>query len=163
MNLLSVVRVISVLIIVLSVFMIIPACTAVYYGEYNVAIAFLKTIVFFAAVGGILYKFISNRVKPNLGIKDGFLLVTLSWIAISFIGAIPFYLSGEIKTFTDAFFETASGFTTTGATILEDIEGMAKSALLWRALTHWLGGMGIVVLTVAILPILGIGGLQLVK
>jgi len=163
MNLLSVVRVIAVLIVVLSVFMIIPAGTAVYFGEYNVAVAFLKTIVFFAAVGGILYKLMSNRVRPNLGIRDGFLLVTLSWIAISFIGAIPFYLSGEIKTFTDAFFETASGFTTTGATILEDIEGMAKSALLWRALTHWLGGMGIVVLTVAILPILGIGGLQLVK
>ncbi|MBZ4642994.1 MAG: transport (Trk) system, rane component [Deferribacteraceae bacterium] len=163
MQLLSVIRIISILMIVLIIFMIFPAGIALFYGEYNVAIAFLKTIIVIGVISVFFLKMLPGKEKQNLRVKDGFLFVTLSWIVASLIGAFPFYLSGEINSFTDAFFETASGFTTTGASILSEIETMSKSALFWRALTHWLGGMGIVVLTVAILPILGIGGLQLVK
>ena len=95
--------------------------------------------------------------------RDGFLVVVLSWLAVSAFGAIPFVITGTIPRYTDAFFETISGFTTTGASILRDIEGLPYSILFWRSLTHWLGGMGIVVLTVAVLPRLGIGGLKLMR
>lgn len=99
----------------------------------------------------------------GLSTRDGFLLVSMGWVFSSLIGAIPFTLSGAIPSYVDAFFETMSGFTTTGASILTEIESLPRAILFWRSLTHWLGGMGIIVLTVAILPLLGIGGLQLIR
>ena len=93
--------------------------------------------------------------------RDGYLVVTLGWLMMSFFGTLPYFFSGSIDFFTDAFFETMSGFTTTGASILNNIGDMPKGVLFWRSLTQWVGGMGIIVLTVAILPILGIGGMQL--
>ncbi|MFC1671005.1 TrkH family potassium uptake protein [Spirochaetota bacterium] len=143
--------------------MIIPALLAFSLNEEKALQGFIITItssLFISVLVIILFRKIKN---DSLSIKDGFLLVTLSWIIASIIGALPFWISGEIPAFTDSFFETMSGFTTTGASILTNIEGMPKSLLFWRSLTHWFGGMGIVVLTVAILPILGIGGLQLLK
>ncbi len=98
-----------------------------------------------------------------MGAREGFLIVTFGWIFSSLAGALPFVISKQIPRFTDAFFETMSGFTTTGASILTDIEGLSHGMLFWRSLTHWLGGMGIVVLTVALLPILGVGGLNLLR
>lgn len=120
-------------------------------------------MICFSILGFLGYLLTRRRAKNILSIKDGFLLVTLSWLGASLVGAFPYYISGQIPLFTDAFFETASGFTTTGASILTDIESLSLSILFWRSFTQWLGGMGIIVLTVAILPILGIGGLQLVK
>lgn len=87
--------------------------------------------------------------------------MSFAWVITSLFGALPYLLQEDIPSFTDAFFETMSGFTTTGATILTDIESMPKALLFWRSLTHWIGGMGIIMLSVAILPILGIGGFQL--
>jgi trk system potassium uptake protein TrkH len=101
-----------------------------------------------------------GRLAAN---SRGFLLVFLAWIAVCLAGALPYYCSGYIAGFTDAVFESVSGFTTTGATVLHDVEALPRPLLFWRALTHWLGGMGIVVLTVALLPLLGAGGFQLVK
>jgi len=98
-----------------------------------------------------------------MGAKDGLAIVGLSWIAVSLLGALPFYLSGVTPAFTDAFFETASGFTTTGATILTWIEGQPRGILFWRSLTHWLGGMGIIVLSVALLPAIGRGAYALYR
>ncbi len=95
--------------------------------------------------------------------RAGLLFVALSWTAASMSGSLPFMLSGRIPSFTDAFFETMSGFTTTGATILGDIESLPRCLLFWRSATHWLGGMGIVVLTVALFPLLGIGGFRLME
>ena len=89
------------------------------------------------------------------------MIVALVWVIFSLFGMLPFYLSGAIPEFTDAFFETMSGFTTTGATILTNIESMSHATLFWRSLMQWLGGMGIIVLTVAILPMFGLGGMQL--
>ncbi|MGQ9508088.1 MAG: TrkH family potassium uptake protein [Thermodesulfobacteriota bacterium] len=102
--------------------------------------------------------------KPlELQIREAFLTVTLCWVTFSFFGALPFMISGYIPKLTDAFFETMSGFTTTGATILVNIEALPKSLLLWRNMTQWLGGMGVIALAVAILPFLGVGGVQLFK
>jgi len=100
--------------------------------------------------------------KKELRKRDGYIIVSLGWIVMSFIGAIPYVATGAIPSYTDAFFETMSGFTTTGASILgQEIEALPESLHFWRAMTHWIGGMGIIVLTIAILPLLGIGGMQL--
>lgn len=113
----------------------------------------------------LAFAFISGRKrgKPSLSPRTGYLFVTLGWVLSAAIGALPFVISGILPSFVDAFFETMSGFTTTGATVIVDIEIMPRSLLLWRATTHWLGGMGIVVLTVAIFPLLGIGGRSLME
>jgi len=143
--------------------MIFPALFAVYYKEYNVLKVFILTIIFISIISFIILFLLRNMRSDAMSTRDGFLFVTFSWILASLVGALPFYFSGAIPSFTDAYFETISGFTTTGASILTAIEPLPKSILFWRSLTHWLGGMGIVVLTVAILPLLGIGGLQLIR
>lgn len=101
--------------------------------------------------------------KPVLSHRTGYLFVTLAWVLSTALGALPFTLSGSIPSYPAAYFETMSGFTTTGASVLSNIEALAKSVLLWRATTHWLGGMGIVVLTVAIFPLLGLTGKTLME
>lgn len=103
----------------------------------------------------------SKKGKTEVHKRDGFLIVSSGWLLMSLFGSLPYLISGEISGFIDAWFETMSGFTTTGATILNDIEAMPKSLLFWRSMTHWIGGMGIIVLAVAILPLLGVGGMQL--
>jgi len=113
------------------------------------------------AVVGLLGWLLTFRVNKSVSKKEGYLVVTSSWVIISLFGSLPFYFSGYFPSFTDAFFETISGFTTTGASILTDIESIPKGLLFWRSLTHWIGGMGIIVLSLAILPLLGIGGMQL--
>lgn len=112
-------------------------------------------------MGGIPWLLTRGKPDKELRSRDGYLVVTLGWLLMSFSGSLPFLLSGTIPTYPDAFFESMSGFTTTGATILTDIESLPKGILFWRSLTQWIGGMGIIVLAVAILPILGIGGMQL--
>lgn len=114
-----------------------------------------------SVVGSALWYFTKNNKNKELRKKDGYLIVTLGWLFMSLFGTLPFILSGAIPSFTDAFFETISGYTTTGASILTDIESTQKGILFWRSLTQWIGGMGIIVLAVAILPLLGIGGMQL--
>lgn len=115
------------------------------------------------ALGGICWWLTRQATKrKELRKRDGYVVVTLGWVFMSLIGATPYVLSGAIPSFTDAFFETMSGFTTTGASILgQEIEALPKGLHFWRAMTHWIGGMGIIVLTIAILPLLGIGGMQL--
>ena len=95
--------------------------------------------------------------------KEGFIIVALSWIIISLFGALPFYITGEIKSYIDALFETTSGFTTTGASILKDIEALSPSLLLWRSFTHWIGGMGVLVFLVALLPLAGGSNFHLIR
>ena len=132
---------------------------SIYYGENWLVFIYSSGITLFV---GISCWIIGKKEKnKELKKRDGYLVVTLGWLMMAFFGTLPYFFSGSIDFFTDAFFETMSGFTTTGATILTDIEGMPKGVLFWRSLTQWVGGMGIIVLTVAILPILGIGGMQL--
>ncbi|HOT46813.1 MAG TPA: potassium transporter TrkG [Spirochaetota bacterium] len=163
MNPLVLAKIISILLIIISCFMAVPAGIALYCGEERSFAAFAATIAVTAACSAAVFFILRKKRAGSLSTRDGFLMVTLSWVLASLIGAMPFYLSGSIPSFTDAFFETISGFTTTGASILTDIESLPRSMLFWRSLTHWLGGMGIVVLTVAILPLMGVGGLQLIQ
>lgn len=135
---------------------------AYYYGEENTINAFWQTIGLTAIPGFLVWKF-TPKPEKELKTREGFVIVALGWILCTFFGSLPFYLSGEIPNFTDAFFETMSGLTTTGATILTDIESMSYGLLFWRSFCHWLGGMGIILLSLAILPLLGIGGMQLYK
>jgi trk system potassium uptake protein TrkH len=155
----TVLRVISFLLIFESLFMLSGIVVAWFYDEplYYIFLSFVITF----GVGAILWYLFARNKKPTIGKREGYLVVSLSWVIISLFGSLPYLISGAIPSFTDAFFETISGFTTTGASILSDIESLPKSILFWRAMTHWIGGMGIIVLTVAILPFLGVGGMQL--
>ncbi len=158
-----VLRVLGVFLAILSFFLLTPVIVALCYGEYGMIRYFLIPVGTNIVTGALLFFGLKRRGDLSLSIRGGFLFVSLAWITASVSGAMPFYLSGSIPSYTDAFFETMSGFTTTGASILTDIEALPYSMLFWRSLTHWLGGMGIVVLTVALFPLLGIGGFQLLK
>ncbi len=116
-----------------------------------------------AAAGVLLVLLTRSKQTIVLNHREGMAIVTLSWIAACVTAALPFYASGAIPSFTDCLFESMSGFTTTGASILDNIEGLPRGLLFWRSLTHWLGGMGIILLSLAILPFLGVGGMQLYK
>jgi len=163
MNFRQVFAVVSILILILAGFMLFPIAFGLRYGEMNEVKAFVMSQAIMAGASMFGLVCCRKKSKPLIGAREGFLLVTVSWLLASLSGALPFYFSGAIPRYTDAFFETVSGFTTTGASILTAIEPLPRSILFWRSLTHWLGGMGIVVLTVAILPLLGIGGMQMLK
>lgn len=130
--------------------MVVPAALAFYHGEVPALKAFLTAIAVCAVIGTVM----ESREPENKRIygREGFVVVALSWIMMSVFGALPFYLSGAIGGIADCLFETVSGFTTTGATILSDIEALPMSILFWRSFTHWIGGMGILVFMLAILP-----------
>lgn len=132
-----------------AILLLLPLAVSLIYGDGCLP-AFIISILISLAVGALL-SLICRKRKSSLSIRDGFSIVSLSWISLSLIGALPFFLSGEIPSFIDAFFETVSGFTTTGASILTDVESMSKSLLFWRSFTHWLGGMGILVFVMAIM------------
>ncbi len=110
---------------------------------------------------GFLAFLLTQKAHLEVARRDGYVIVTAGWLIFSFFGTLPFILTGSIPNFTNAFFETISGFTTTGASILNNIEDLSHGVLFWRSLTQWLGGMGIIVLTLVVLPVLGIGGMQL--
>ncbi|MBE0564841.1 MAG: TrkH family potassium uptake protein [Krumholzibacteria bacterium] len=160
MSLRSVAKVLAFLLLVTSAFLVLPALVALLYREPDWR-QFLLAAAGGAALGG--GGLLVLRDAPDLRIREGFAVVAGSWLMVGLLGAVPTWLSGQIPAFTDAAFESISGFTTTGASILTDIEGRSHATLFWRALTHWLGGMGIVVLAVAILPLLGVGGMQLFR
>lgn len=142
----------------LSLFMILCGIYGIVLGEYNASAAFFKTTALMIFISIMFAVFSMSRVKAVLTIRSGFVLVVLVWLLTCIVGAFPYYISGSINNIYDAFFESVSGFTTTGASILSNVEGLPKSIQLWRALTHLIGGGGIIVLSVAILPLLGIGG-----
>ena len=110
---------------------------------------------------GVMAMVFTRRHKKEMNKREGYIVVTFGWLIMALSGTLPYIFTESISSFTDAFFETMSGYTTTGASILNDIEAVPKGVLFWRSLTHWIGGMGIIVLAIAILPLLGIGGMQL--
>lgn len=134
-----------------ALLLVLPAICSFIYGENKSLAAFLITIAIAFLVGTALTLFNKTKDK-NIFAREGFVIVALAWIALSGIGAIPFVISGEIPSYTDAFFETASGFTTTGASILRDVEALSHGILFWRSFTHWIGGMGVLVLMMALVP-----------
>ncbi len=141
--------------------MIIPAMLSWGYHDDHM-FAFLNTIIATTFVGGLCI-LINKDTDKNLSHKDGFFLTLLTWLTLSFIGSMPLYFSNIAPSFVDAFFEAVSGLTTTGATVLSGLDNMDHGILLWRSLMQWFGGMGIIVLAIAVLPFLGIGGMQLYK
>lgn len=155
---LIVLKVLGVLLLTLSVFLFLTMGVALYYQEAKAAL--LISIAVTAFMGAFLFLLGYKADGSHVDIRIGYLVVTMGWLLLALFGSLPFYLSGEIPVYSDAFFETMSGFTTTGASLLDDIEAMPRYLLFWRSLTQWIGGMGIIVLTIAILPLLGIGGMQ---
>lgn len=156
-------KTVAVLVLILDAFMLISAAAGAFYGEWAAVRGVVLTVLVSAVVSAsVLFAFRGDK-KRTLSVKDSFIFVTLSWLAVSLSGAMPYVWGGGLLNFTDAFFESMSGFSTTGATVITDVEIIPKSILLWRSMTQWLGGMGIVVLTVAILPMLGVGGMQLIQ
>lgn len=130
--------------------MLFPLITSLIYKE-SCAKTFLISIGI-ALAAGFALTLIFKPGSKVIYAKEGFVIVSLAWLALSLVGALPFYISGEIPSFVDAFFETVSGFTTTGASILTDVEAMSKGMLFWRSFTHWIGGMGVLVFIMAIIP-----------
>jgi trk system potassium uptake protein TrkH len=139
-----------------------PLAASLYYGE-AAAGPFLYSMLGTCVAALVLTFAARGDSQTHLNHRDGVAIVTFGWLAAGLVGALPFMLSGAIPGFTDAYFESISGFTTTGASILTDIERLPRGILLWRSLIQWLGGMGIIVLSIAVLPFLGVGGMQLYK
>lgn len=165
MNLRNIGRVLGFILIFNGLFMAAPALFSWFYRQNDLS-AILLSSGLTIALGGIMVLVFRLRMQYNgneLMLRDSFAIVVLGWVLISAFGALPFFLSGHIPSYTDAFFETMSGFTTTGATILGRVEELPRGLLFWRSLTHWIGGMGIIVLSIAILPLTGVGGTQLYK
>ena len=137
------------ILLVEAILLVLPAIVSIIYGD-GVLSSFAITIAALAVTG-----ILATRKKPqnkSIYAKDGYVIVAFTWILMSLFGALPFTLSGHIPNYVDAFFETVSGFTTTGSTILKNVEAMPKSLLFWRSFTHWIGGMGILVFVIAIMP-----------
>ena len=160
MRLPIVIHILGFLLIFLAATMLLPIPFAIYYGEADHLCFIISALITFI-VGFVSFKF--TKLNQDVRAREGFAIVTLGWTSFSFFGCLPFLISGHIPSITNAFFETMSGFTTTGATILTDIEKLPHGILFWRSFTHWVGGMGIIVLSLAILPFLGVGGMQLFK
>ncbi len=137
--------------LILAALMLLPLLTALVCGESPVP--FVVTILLTALCGGTLLLF--RPSSREIYAREGFACVGLSWLAMSLLGSLPFVISGDIPRFIDAFFETVSGFTTTGASILNDIESLSRSGLFWRSFTHWIGGMGVLVFLMAVMPMSG--------
>ncbi len=147
-------------ILVLQSILMMPSLFIALSNQGDDTSSFLISIIIIAAIGFLLSR--KKSTSKHINPKEGLAIVTLSWIAISVLGALPLYLSGHAG-YIDALFETVSGFTTTGATIFSDVESLPKGILFWRSFTHWIGGMGILVFTLSLLPALGIGGFQIFK
>ena len=153
-------RVLGSILILESTLMLPSLFIALYKGEGDIK-AFTITIIITAVIGLLL---IRNKSKDrHINVKEGLTIVTLGWTLMSLLGALPLYISGSTPTYIDAFFEIVSGFTTTGATVIANVEALPMGILFWRSFTHWIGGMGILVFTLALLPALGIGGFQIFK
>lgn len=159
LNLKTIYRFLGITAILNGIFMFI-AFPFSFFNDEKAAWGILNSGIITIFIGLLLYIF--NKPKhTNIHKKEGYLIVTLGWLILSVTGMLPYLLSDAIPNISDAFFETISGYSTTGSSILTDIEVMPKGILFWRSATHWIGGMGIIVLTIAILPLLGIGGMQL--
>ena len=157
-----VLKITSILLAIVGATFTLPLTVALFYGETSMILPFLiPMLVSFVLLLAINLP--TRKLDLHLSTHNTFLLVAIFWVAASVMGSIPLYFSGCFSSYTNALFESVSGFSTTGATILSDVESLPRSVNVLRCLTHWLGGMGIVTLTVALLPLLGVGGFQLIK
>jgi len=170
LNLKTILNILSALVVLTGLSMAIPTLVSWGYGESDLN-GFIKSMALCVFVGLPIWAF--TRKNRSLNNKDGFVIVTLAWLLVALAGALPFYFTGAIPNFTDAWFESMSGVTTTGSTIIGNVntlpnlpngvESLPHGVLFWRSFIQWIGGMGIIVFTIAILPLLGVGGVQLFK
>ncbi len=153
-------RTVGMVLLVESALMLVPLVVSLLYASDD-SLALLVSALLAASVGGMLT--LLRPLNDNLRAREGFAIVALSWIFVSFFGAVPFVIHGCIPSMVDAFFEITSGFTTTGATLLTDVESIPKGLLFWRSFTHWAGGMGVLVLTLALMPKIGTRSIHLMR
>ncbi|MEE9438850.1 MAG: potassium transporter TrkG [Saprospiraceae bacterium] len=158
-NIKFVLNVVGVILMLVGGLMLIPTIYSAINGFKDAGTIGLASLI--TIISGFLLWAIFRKAKKNIGKREGYLIVTLAWVSISIFCALPYYICGMIPTLSSAVFESVSGLTTTGASVINDIESMPRGILLWRSMTQWIGGMGIIVLTVAIFPLLGIGGVEL--
>ncbi|MBQ9142848.1 MAG: TrkH family potassium uptake protein [Lachnospiraceae bacterium] len=144
-----------------AIFLLLPSVVGLFYQEFKQSLIYIgvATLCLILGIACSFYGKKSSQLYP----KDGFVAVSLGWIVMSFFGALPFVFTGEIPSFTDALFETVSGFTTTGASILTNVEALSYTSLFWRSFTHWIGGMGVFVFIMSILPMMGGSTMNLMK
>ena len=162
MNYRLILNIVGISLLFLSFFMIFPLIVSFVYGETDGS--YLLTSLLITVTAGIsLFFFTRQTRREDISHREAFVIVTVTWLAMSLFGAIPYMFTAGFDSFTDAYFESMAGFTTTGSSILSDIESIPKGILFWRSMTQWIGGMGIIVLAIAILPLLGTGGMQLFK
>jgi len=160
----AVLWIIGILVALYGVSMLLPAMVAMYYDAGHIA-EFLEAggIVILCGLAMIHFGGGVKGAPKRLTHRDGFMIVALAWLVLALIGAVPFWTTGTLPSMVDAMFESASGLTTTGATVLSGLDNLPRSILFWRSMQEWLGGMGIIVLAVAVMPLLGVGGMQLFK
>lgn len=158
-NFRMILHILGLLILINGTFMLVSLIVSAVFND-GAFKGFLLAGCISLVLGAIIW-FATRKHSPTISKREGFLVVTLGWLALSFTGSLPYLLTGTLPAFAQAFFETVSGYTTTGATVITDLTVVPESILFWRSLTQWIGGMGIIVLTIAILPILGIGGMEL--
>lgn len=158
-NIRMVFRTMGALLLIEAVFMTLALGVSLWYNEPDNGVFLLSTII--TLLAGLIGLSIGRRAESRMGEREGYVIVAMVWVVFSAFGLLPYYLSGQVPSFTDAWFESMSGFTTTGATIIPNLEVITHGLLFWRSLTQWIGGMGIIVLSIAILPIFGLNGMQL--
>jgi len=160
LNIRAIINVLGLMLMINGAFML-TCLSATFYYKCTDLIPILVSATATIGLGLLMFVLSRIRTRPNIKRREGFLIVTLGWMVMALSGSLPYMLSGVLPGLADAYFESMSGFTTTGASVISDLRLVQKDILLWRSLTHWIGGMGIIVLAVAILPALGIGGMQL--
>ena len=153
-----IIRIIGFLLLIETCLFLCCSGVSLLYGEHDLE-SFLLSALLTTVAGGVLLA-IGHGAERSLGRRDGYVIVSVAWVSFSAFGMLPSYISGHIPSITNAFFETMSGFSSTGATILDDIESLPHGLLFWRSMTQWIGGLGIVFFTIAVLPIFGVGGIQ---
>ncbi len=163
MSIVTFFRIICIILSIIGISFVFPIGTALICGEYSVIPSFVIPMAIALILGAIALFTRNKKNSLSISPRGVFVIVSCAWISISLFGAVPLVLSGCFSSFTNAFFESVSGFSTTGATILSEVERLPRSINMWRCEMHWLGGMGVIALTVALLPLLGIGGFQLIK
>lgn len=154
-----IIKLLGYLLLLETVLMIASTCVSLYYGD-NSRVSLLISSIITGSVGSLMVLLYKDDIKA-LTRREGYIIISVTWLAFALFGMLPFYIGGHIPRLADAFFEAMSGFTSTGATILDDIDNMPKGLLFWRAISQWFGGLGIIMFTIAILPTFGINGLQM--
>ena len=158
-NIRIVFRTMGALLLIEAFFMAMAMGVSLWYKEADSGIFLISTII--TLLAGVVGLLVGRHAQSRMGEREGYVIVAMVWVVFSAFGLLPYYLSGQVTSLTDAWFETMSGFTTTGATIIPDLDVISHGLLFWRSLTQWIGGMGIIVLSIAILPIFGLNGMQL--